>query len=256
VHFFEDTASSSLMTAYLHEKNLRHIDIQHGEIVFVATSAFCQFDEVRLWGEHFRRIFLSSHGHGEQVKTLGTRYHRELFSTVRHRHRPRPKRLLIIDPFLYEDQRVYAPVMAKVLRNLNAEWEVRVRRHPAELRRRLGWTEQLKLDPGLVERGIRIEEEPPTVPIEEALGKSRVVLGVASAALIEAWIVGCKVIHIAGGPCRSALMDRYQNSANVFYCDRNSDEQSLGMFLAKPAMLDDNERALVNYLTTLDEDAA
>jgi len=256
VHFFEDTASSSLMTAYLHEKSLQHIDVQHGEIMFVATSAFCQFDEVRLWGKHFQRIFLSSHGPGENVKVLGTRYHRDLFSTVRKQHQPRPKRLLIIDPFLYEDRRVYATVMEKVLGRLDADWEVRVRRHPAELRTTLGWMEQLNSGPGLAERGIRMEEEPPTVPIEEALGKSRVVLGVASAALIEAWIVGCKVIHIAGGPCRSALMDRYQHSANVFYCDQNSAAQSLDMFLAKPAVLDENEREFVNYLTTINEDVA
>ncbi|HYU45134.1 MAG TPA: hypothetical protein VEK84_03025, partial [Terriglobales bacterium] len=59
VHFFENTASSSLMTAYLHERGLRHIDVQHGEIMFTAMSAFCRFDEVRLWGEHFRDVFLS-----------------------------------------------------------------------------------------------------------------------------------------------------------------------------------------------------
>jgi len=256
VHFFEGTVSSSLMTAYLHEKGLQHIDVQHGEIMFVATSAFCQFDEVRLWGEHFRRIVVSSHGPGGNVKVLGTRYHRDLFRRVRNQHRPRPQRLLIIDPFLYEDQRVYGSVMEKVLGRLDAEWEVRVRRHPAELRRTLGWMQQLKSDPELVKRGIRMEEEPPTFPIEEALSKSRVVLGVASAALIEAWIVGCKVIHIAGGPCRSALMDRYQNSANVFYCDQNSDTQLLDKFLAEPAVLDESERAFVNYLTTIDEDVA
>jgi hypothetical protein len=186
----------------------------------------------------------------------GTRYHQDPSSTVRNRHQPRPQRLLIIDPFLYEDQPVYASVMAKVLRNLDAEWEVRVRRHPAELRRTLSWMEQLNSDRGLVEQGIRMEEEPPTVPIEQALGQSRVVLGVASAALIEAWIVGCKVIHIAGGPCRSALMDRYQNSANVFYCDQNSDTQLLDLFLAQPAVLDESERARVNDLTTINEDVA
>jgi hypothetical protein len=256
VHFFEGTASSSLMTAYLHQKGLRHIDVQHGEIMFSAMFAFCQFDEVRLWGEHFREILLSSRSPADNIKVIGTRYHQDLFSTVRNQDQPRPKRLLIIDPFLYQDQRAYSSMMEKVLLRLDSEWEVRVRRHPAELRKTLGWMEQLQSNPGLLERGIRMEEEPPTVPIEEALGKSRVVLGVASAALIEAWIVGCKVIHVAGGPCRRALMDRYQNSANVFYCDQNSDAQLLDMFLAKPAVLNENERALVNYLTTIQEDVA
>ena len=253
VHFFENTASSSLMTAYLHERGLRHIDVQHGEIMFTAMSAFCRFDEVRLWGEHFRDVFLSSRSPGGTIRVWGTQYHRDLFRQVRNQDQPRPKRLLIIDPFMYEEHEVHYSMIKKVVERLDGGWEVRVRRHPAELRTRLAWMDQLNAELGLRQKSLRLEEERPSVPIEEALGKSRVVLGVASAALIEAWIVGCKVIHIAGGPGRDVLMDRYQSSANVLYCDERTEGRSLDMFLTEPAALNERESSLVHHLTAIKE---
>jgi hypothetical protein len=253
VHFFERTASSSLMTAYLHERDLRHIDVQHGENIFTADSAFCQFDEIRLWGEHFRDVFLATRSPGETIRVWGTEYHRELFWQVRNQDQPRPKRLLIIDPFMYEEHEVHYAMIKKVVERLDSGWEVRVRRHPAELRNRLDWMDRLNADLGMrtSQTSLRLEEERPSVPIEEALGRSRVVLGVASAALIEAWIVGCKVIHIAGGPGEHVLMDRYQNSGNVLYCDQRTDGCSLDIFLAEPAALNQRESSLVNHVTAI-----
>lgn len=256
VHFFERTASCSLMTGYLHEWGVRHIDIQHGEIMFTATSAFCQFDEIHLWGEHFRDIFLSNRSPAGTIQLCGTQYHRNLFSKVRYQHQPRPKRLLIIDPFMYEEAEMNYSMIKKVVERLDPGWEVRVRRHPAELRAGLAWMDQLNAEVELRQRSIHLEEEWPSVPIEEALGKSRVVLGVASTALLEAWIVGCKVVHIAGGPRREVLMDRYQNSSNVLYCDPCTEGRALDLFLAEPAALDDRERGLVNYLTAINEPAS
>ncbi len=253
VHFFENTASSSLMTAYLHEKGLRHINVQHGEVMFTAMSAFCWFDEVRLWGEHFRDVFLCNRSPAGAIRVWGTQYHRELFREVRNQNQPRPKRLLIIDPFMYEEHEVHYAMIKKVVERLDPGWEVRVRRHPAELRARLEWMDRLNTELGLTQQSLHLEEERPTVPIEEALGKSRVVLGVASTALIEGWIVGCKVIHIAGGPGEDVLMERYQGSANVFYCDQRTDGRSLDIFLTEPTALNERESSLVNHVTAIKE---
>ena len=256
VHFFEGTASSSLLTAYLHRRGLRHINVQHGEVLFTAMSGFCQFDEIHVWGEHFREIFLSSRSPAASIRVSGTPYHRDLFRNLRTRHQPRPQRLLIIDPFMYQDPQTPYSLIRKVLERLDTAWEVRVRRHPAELRKTLAWMEELNVDLKSTARQIHLDEERPSVPIEEALCHSGVVLGIASTALIEAWIVGCKVIHIAGGPPRSVVMDRYQDSANVFYCDQNTSVCALDRFLTSPVVFNEQERARVNYLTVLGEPEA
>ncbi len=253
VHFFEGTASSSLMTAYLRQRGLRHINVQHGEVLFTAMSGFCQFDEIHVWGEHFREIFLSSRSPAANIRVSGTPYHRDLFRNLRTHHQPRPKRLLIIDPFMYQDPQTPYALIRKVVERLDTAWEVRVRRHPAELRKTLAWMEELNADLESIPKQIHLEEERPTVPIEEALSRARVVMGIASTALIEAWIVGCKVIHIAGGPPRSVVMDRYQDSANIFYCEQSTDLCALDRFLASPVEFSEHERARVNYLTVLEE---
>jgi hypothetical protein len=253
VHFFEGTASSSLMTAYLHRRRLRHINVQHGEVLFTAMSGFCQFDEIHVWGEHFREIFLSSRSPAANIRVSGSPYHRDLFRNLRPRHQPGSRRLLIIDPFMYQDPETPYRLIRKVVERLDPAWEVRVRRHPAELRRTLAWMEKLNGDLKAMAKSIRLEEERPNVPIEEALCHSGMVLGIASTALIEAWIVGCKVIHIAGGPPRSVVMDRYQHSANVFYCDLNTGTQALDGFLSSPVDCSADERSRVNYLTALEE---
>jgi hypothetical protein len=255
VHFFEGTASSSLMTAYLHQQGLRHINIQHGEVMLTAMSAFCQFDEIHVWGEHFREIFLSSLSPAANVRVSGTQYHRDLFRNLRTQHQPRPRRLLIIDPFMYQDPHTPYALIKKVVARLDMGWDVRVRRHPAELRKTLAWMEELNAGLKSMQKDVclELEEERPAVPIEEALGRARVVLGIASTVLIEAWIAGCKVIHIAGGPARNVVMDRYQNSANVFYCDQNTDDCALDRFLTAPVELNEREWALVNHLTVLEE---
>jgi hypothetical protein len=253
VHFFEGTASSSLMTAYLHQQGLRHINVQHGEVMFTAMSAFCQFDEIHVWGGHFREIFLFGRSPAANMRVSGTRYHRELFRNLRTRRQPRPKRLLIIDPFMYQDPHTPYALIKQVVERLEMGWDVRVRRHPAELRKTLAWMEELNAGLKSSQKNICLEEEGPTVPIEEALNGARIVLGIASTVLIEAWIAGCKVIHIAGGPERSVVMDRYQNSANVFYCGQNTVDRDLDTFIAAPVELNERERALVNYLTVLEE---
>ena len=252
-HFFENTASCSLMTAYLHEIGLRHIDVQHGEIMFTAMSAFCRFDEVRLWGEHFGAVLQSSRIPAASIRIEGTRYHSTLFHGLRKQGQPRGKRLLIIDPFVYEDHALHHAMIRKVLARLDPGWEIRVRRHPAELRRRLPWVERLTAELESNHSGIHLEEELPSVPIEDALSRSRIVLGVASAALIEAWIAGCKIVHIAGGPRREVVMNRYQNSLNAIYCDAHTDMVSLDAFLRQPAVLDEGESRLVNHLTVVGE---
>ncbi|HLQ76608.1 MAG TPA: hypothetical protein VK210_04595 [Terriglobia bacterium] len=121
------------------------------------------------------------------------------------------------------------------------------------MRKTLAWMDALNAELESTHKHICLEEELPTVPIEEALGRARVVLGIASTVLIEAWIAGCKVIHIAGGPERSVVMDRYQNSANVFYCDQNTNDCALDRFLSAPVELNEHERTLVNHLTVLEE---
>lgn len=248
-NFSESTAASSLMTAYLAERGIMHCGIQHGEIVFSAYSAFAEFDEYRAWGSHFADILTRQRSAAQQVITCGVPFHRQLFHEVRQSNQPRPSRLLIVDPFLQGMDREFTYAMLKVLALLDGAWEVRIRRHPADRRPALDDVKLWNDSAELVRRGVRVEEEcPESVPIEETLGRSRVVAGIASALLLEAWFAGCKVVYVPGGPPRTVVMDRHLSSPNVCYL---SDEQDLTTFLGSAAELDDKEARRIHHVTAI-----
>jgi hypothetical protein len=249
-HFFENTASSSLMTAFLSERGILHCNIQHGEIVMNAFCAFAEFDEFRVWGRHFSRLIARQHNRAV-VDVVGVPLHRELFHRVRPTLQPRPPRLLIIDPFLHAMYWDPRPHFARLLRALDGAWEIRIRRHPADLQPVLALVTEWNADPDLVRRGILVVEEPPhEASIQDAIGRSRVVVGVSSAALLESWIAGCKVIYVPGGPSRASVLDRHAGSPNVCYLD---DSVDIGLFLSGPATLDDLEQSRINDLTLVED---
>lgn len=249
-HFFENTASSSLMTAFLADHGIIHCNIQHGEIVMNAFCAFAEFDEFRVWGRHFSRLAARQHNRA-RVDVVGVPLHRELFHLVRPALQPRPPRLLIIDPFLHAVYWDSCSHFTRLLRALDGTWEVYVRRHPADKQPVLGLIAQWNADRELAGHGIRVvEERPHEVPIQDAIGRSRVVAGVSSAALLEAWIAGCKVVYVPGGPSRASVLDRHGGSPNVCYLD---DSVDLQQFLSRPATLDDLERSRINDLTQVEQ---
>jgi hypothetical protein len=249
-HFFENTASASLMTAFLAERGILHCNIQHGEIVMNAFCAFAEFDEFRVWGRQFSRLIARQHNRAV-VDVVGVPLHRKLFHQVRPALQPRPRRVLIIDPFLHAMFWDPRPYFARLLRALDDTWEVRIRRHPADLQPELALVTEWNSDPELIRRGIRVVEEPPhEASIQDAIGRSRVVAGVSSAALLESWIGGCKVVYVPGGPSRASVLDRHAGSPNVCYLD---DSVDIGQFVSGPATLDDLERSRINDLTLVEE---
>lgn len=225
-NFSEGTAASSLMTAYTEDRKIRHCGLQHGEIFFSGFSAFAEFHEFRAWGIHFTEILERQHMPPETLTVSGVPFHRHLMMEVRPRSQPRPKRLLIVDPNLSGLKRDWSASYLRLLRLLDGEWEVKVRRHPSDRRQALDYVSTWNTDPVLAERGVVVSEESPdSTPIEESLGRSRLVAGVSSAALLEAWLAGCKVVYIPGGPVREALLPRHGGSANIWYLDDPIDQQ-------------------------------
>ena len=239
---FELVASSSLITGYLRERGARHLNVTHGERVFCAHGAFCEFDEDYVWGQHFAEI-------GARLKERATfrihggEAHTELFRKYRRANQPRPKRLLIThNPFLSSDGPDFQVVL-KMLRLLDSSWEIAVRRHPA-------WDISFaKYSEALRANGIIFKDEPPTdISLKEALAQSRIVVGGSSTALVEAAIAGCKVIYLAGVAHPSTVLDRHQGSENILYATSETDRDELSRFLAEPANLSAEEDRLINFL--------
>jgi hypothetical protein len=216
--------------------------------VVSAFCAFTEFDEYRLWGKHFSELLEAQRAAG-RVHVVGVPLHRDLFHRVRPARQPRPARLLIIDPFLHELEWDHDAHFLRLLRELDGRWEVRIRRHPADKLPKLEHVLRWNSGSELIRRGVRVEEErPDQVPIQDALERSFVVAGVSSAALLEAWIAGCKVIYVPGGPSRASVMDRHRGSPNICHL---ADDPNLQQFLSTPILFDEAEARRIDYLTAV-----
>ncbi len=249
-NFFEGVVSSSLMTAYLHGWNIRHVNLMHGELFFSADGAFCEFDEFHVWGQHFNDICLQRRDIARQFVIDGSPDHRYLFYHVRPLFQPRPKRLLIMHNVQFVIGSPTHASLQRVLQALDSSWEVQVRPHPQNRQTWSGFVEALNTDPNLVKLGIQVKEETPEqISLEQALKTSRVVVGSASMALIEAWIAGCKVVYLGGTVVRSTLLDRFSGSRNVIYVDDVIESCDIKNFVDKPAVLNSLEDKYVEFVS-------
>lgn len=247
VNFFEGTSSSSLMTAYLHEQGIKHINQMHGERFPFAGHSFCEFDEFNVWGEYFKELFMQQRCPSDRFVITGNPYHRFLFRKIRYAQQPRPERLLIIHNQLLSPSSSYYASLLRVLKQLDSRWEVRMRLHYNEVAHGLACLSALQKDRTLLERGLHIElEDHHSISLEDALIRSRVIVGASSTAMLEGWVAGCRVIHLKGDLNRDVLMSRYGGSANVLY---EGDHVDIEGFLTSPAELNAQEDQLVNRVT-------
>lgn len=55
----EYSYTSSILTHYLKQKNIDHIDVMHGEKLYYMRDSFCKFTELYVWDEHYKDLFKS-----------------------------------------------------------------------------------------------------------------------------------------------------------------------------------------------------
>lgn len=59
IEFGEFSFSSSILTAYCHQYNVKHIDIMHGEKLWFIRDAYFHYDECYVWDEYYTNLFRS-----------------------------------------------------------------------------------------------------------------------------------------------------------------------------------------------------
>ena len=76
----------------------------------------------------------------------------------------------------------------------------------------------------------------------------RAVIGAYSSAMLDAWVGGCKVIHLPGLIDQETLMGRYSGSPNIHFAQ---DPAGVAAFLASPWQDDAAETARVDHLSAV-----
>lgn len=59
IRFWEFSFCSSVLTAYCHQFNVKHVDVMHGEKLFNIRDSFFHFDECYVWSDHYVELMKS-----------------------------------------------------------------------------------------------------------------------------------------------------------------------------------------------------
>lgn len=59
IQFGEFSFSATILTDYCHKRNVRHVDVMHGEKLFSIRDAYFHFDETYVWSDHYVKLLTS-----------------------------------------------------------------------------------------------------------------------------------------------------------------------------------------------------
>ena len=62
----EYSFTSSVLTAYCKQRNIKHIDVMHGEKMYYMRDSFFKFDECYIWDEYYGKVLTSMKADGNQ----------------------------------------------------------------------------------------------------------------------------------------------------------------------------------------------
>lgn len=100
IRFWEFSFCSSVLTAYCHLNNVKHVDVMHGEKLFNIRDSFFHFDECYVWSDHYVELFKS-------LKAEPSQFHVALPSSIKidvNRY---------LNPSVYADYKYYLAVFSE-----------------------------------------------------------------------------------------------------------------------------------------------
>jgi hypothetical protein len=248
VAFAEGTPGSSLLTAYLREHGIRHVNHMHGERFANPAQAFCCFDEIDVWGQAFGELFLGQRWKIGRMNVAGTPFHRKLFQEVR-KVPGDPRGVLVIHTHYLTPGTALFQSLLEVLGQLGPDWNVQFRPHYLALPHAQNCFDRLSaLLPDLDFHW----QDPVRTPLEAALRSVGLLVGPYSTAMLEGWIAGRKLIHLPTEMAREIIMARYGGSPNVLYGESGSQVRT---FAEAPRVDDRTEWLRVDHLVAVLEPA-
>ena len=66
ISYVESSFTSQILTDWLEEKNIKHINIMHGEKLYFIADSFAHFSEFYVWDDYYRRLMIQLKADPEQ----------------------------------------------------------------------------------------------------------------------------------------------------------------------------------------------
>ena len=167
----EDSYTSSVLTEYCRRKNVRHINVMHGEVVYSLARAFFEFDECHIWNDYYKQTLLDLRAEERQFVVglpPGLLYKKPVVNVARD----------IVTYYLQTQNLSQMKCIKAMLDSLETEY--RVRPHPV-------WTE---IDAAASVFGSEVLEDSKAVSIEESIMSSSVLISWSSTVLYQGYLNG------------------------------------------------------------------
>lgn len=175
----EFSCTSSILTDYCNNRDVKHINVMHGEKLFYIRDSFFRYDKCYVWDEHYKKLFISLHADPVQFIIEKPRiFHVDIES----------KR----DMEFFADYKYYLQVpnieeMKSILKSMEfakkAGLTVKYRLHPNHMN-----DEAFKIIPK------EEIEDPHKVDIETSMASCNYVVGSYTTVLVQAYFSGINVI--------------------------------------------------------------
>ena len=248
VNFIEGSFVSSIMTHYLRLHGILHVNHMHGEIYFSPRFAFAEFDYFHVYGKYWKILY-------EEMlcKAVflidGNDYHSYLYKFREGILNKREKNsILIIHSSLMQLGHKDYGILLKFISGLSKAWKIYFRCHPQEKLHGMKYFHQLNKDIGKYSKCHLALDRFQDEHIENCLMTYEVVIGKSSAAMLEAWIAGCKVVYIGESV---ELKKRYRGSKNILYINERSSNDTINCFLHTPLEKTESENKFIDYVSRI-----
>lgn len=180
ITFGEYSYTSSILTIYCHKRNIKHIDIMHGEKTYFIRDSYFHFDKCYVWDQHYVDLFLA-------LKAEPTQFYVEV-----------PPSIKIDCSKFYNDS--YHADIKYYLATYNDE-ELKKIVSQMEMCKKKGYTVAYRPHPrysnlSLLQKYVDEKEieKPNQVPIRESISSLEYAVGSCSTVLTQAYFSGKKVI--------------------------------------------------------------
>lgn len=247
INFIEGSFVSSILTCYLRENKIKHINHMHGEVFSSPRIAFSEFDLFIVYGAYWEKLYRSLKCKAVFIISKNSVYKHLYQINTNKSQSNNYNSLLILHSQLLKTRSHEYEKLCKLLLLVPANWAIRFRCHPNEKKSGMKCFETLKEDFKRSDRHITIDEYQ-NDSIESSLACTTVAVGRISVALMQAWVAGCKVIYLEE---TNDLRQRYIGTANVLFIDSNKSDEEIRNFFVTPYVRTPNETSWIDYVTKI-----
>ncbi len=245
LNFIEGSFVSSILTGYLREKGIKHINHMHGEIFPNPRLAYSEFDLFIVYGEFWKHSFISLKCKSEFVVARNA-YYRHLYDINKHRRTENgcPLCCLIIHNQLLNPRTKHYDMLCRLIPLILSHLPIYVRLHPNEMASGLRFYSALCSQ--FKKPQCCIDIDPcQNDPIAVSLASASIAIGRTTAGLFQAWVAGCKVIYLDDA---SNLKARYQDSLNILFLNQDTPAEVIEQFISTPPAQNPQETRLIDHV--------